>query len=49
MVGRLHDKPLPEIIKEVEKPLKGTYSFKIMGVKDGEFGIMSKRLELKKF
>jgi len=38
---------LHQIIKAKEKPLKGSYSFKIMGVKDGDFGIMSKRLELK--
>ena len=36
-----------DILKIAEDPLKKSYSVKIVGVKDGEIGVLSKRVEMK--
>ena len=36
------------IMEEMEKKLKKTYSVKVVGVKDGELGILSKRMDMQR-
>lgn len=35
-------------MNECEKQLKKTYSVKVVGIKDGELGVLSKRVEMLK-
>lgn len=38
---------MAEFVRKTELPLKKTYSVKVVAVKDGEIGVLSKRLEMK--
>ncbi|KAM3126776.1 hypothetical protein pb186bvf_021116 [Paramecium bursaria] len=47
-VEELQDKPVQQILQETENKLRKTYSVKVVAVKDGELGILSKRIDIPK-
>lgn len=46
-IDQLHDKPMGEILKQAEASLRKSYTVKVVAVKDGEIGVLSRRVEMK--
>ena len=46
-VEGLDQKPIVDFLRHIENPLKQSYSVKVVAIKDGEIGVLSKRLEMK--
>ncbi|CAD8186323.1 unnamed protein product [Paramecium octaurelia] len=47
-VQEFQDKPVQQIMQECEQKLKKTYTVKVVGIKDGELAVISKRFALPK-
>ena len=47
-IDKLQNKPMGDIIKQAESSLRKSYTVKVVAIKDGEIGVLSKRVEMKK-
>ena len=45
---QFQDKPMGDILKMADQSLKKSYTVKLVAVRDGEIGVLSKRVEMKK-